>query len=127
MKSYLTYEEYVVYYGGICDETTFTRNIDRACGIIDDETNGRVAKMSAMPRQVGALCRDLVEYLAKTDAPEPTVSSKSQTAGTVSQSVTYTVKTTDEQKKEIGNLIRDYLSAVYDDNGTPLLYRGCRY
>ena len=32
---YLTYDEYSAM-GGICDLTAFNRNIDRACGVIDN-------------------------------------------------------------------------------------------
>lgn len=122
--NYLTYEEYVVYYGGICDENTFTRNIDRACSIIDSQTQNRVKGMVQVPRAVKVLCRDLVEYLAKYATPESAISSLSQTAGTVSQSITYAAKNDQQRETEMRELITDYLLSVCDDNGTPLLYKG---
>ena len=38
---YLTYEEYTEI-GGTLDLAAFNRNIDRACGIIDNATHNRI-------------------------------------------------------------------------------------
>ena len=121
---YLTYEEYSNI-GGICDMTAFNRNIDRACGIIDNATHNRVECMAEVPQRAKALCRDLVEYLARNDTTEIAVTSRSQSAGGVSESESYVVKTADDAYGDIQNMIYDYLMAESDDNGTPLLYRGC--
>lgn len=121
---YLTYEEYSNI-GGICDLTAFNRNIDRACGIIDNATRNRVDCMADIPQKVKVLCRDLVEYLARNDTAEIAVTSRSQSAGGVSESESYATKTADDVYGDIQNMIYDYLLNVVDDNGTPLLYGGC--
>ena len=120
---YLTYEEYSNI-GGICDLTAFNRNIDRACGIIDNATHNRVDCMAEIPQRAKALCRDLVEYLARNDTTEIAVTSRSQSAGGVSESESYATKTADDVYGDIQNMIYDYLLNVTDDKGVPLLYRG---
>ena len=119
---YLTYDEYVGI-GGTLDLTAFDRYIDRVCGIIDNATFGRLEKMTEIPRQVRACCRELVEYMAK-NVEQGNVSSQSQSAGGVSESVTYTTKTTEDIENECANIIFDFLGSVKTDNGIPLLYRG---
>ena len=121
---YLTYGEYSAM-GGICDLTAFNRNIDRACGIIDNATHNRIECMSEVPQRAKALCRDLVEYLARYSTSDMVISSRSQSAGGVSESESYVTKTDTELQVDIDNMIADYLMAETDDNGTPLLYRGC--
>ena len=121
---YLDYQEYVSI-GGVCDATAFDRNIGRACGIIDNATHNRIEYMAEVPQRAKALCRDLVEYLARNDATEIAVTSRSQSAGGVSESESYATKTADDMYGDIQNMIYDYLLNVTDDNGTPLLYRGC--
>lgn len=120
---YLTYEEYSNM-GGICDLTAFNRYIDRACGIIDNATHNRIEYMADVPQMAKALCRDLVEYIARNDTTEIAVTSRSQSAGGVSESESYATKTTDDVYGDIQNMIYDYLLNVTDDKGVPLLYRG---
>ena len=120
---YLTYEEYSNI-GGICDLTAFNCNIDRACGVIDNATHNRIDCMAEVPQRAKALCRDLVEYLARNGTTEIAVTSRSQSAGGVSESESYATKTADDMYGDIQNMIYDYLLNVTDDNGTPLLYRG---
>ena len=121
---YLTYEEYSNI-GGICDLTAFNRFSDRAFGIVDNATHNRIEYMAEVPQKVKALCRDLVEYLARNDTTEIAVTSRSQSAGGVSESESYVTKTADDMNGDIQNMIYDYLLNITDDNGTPLLYRGC--
>ena len=121
---YLTYEEYTEI-GGTLDLTAFNRFSDRACGIIDNATHNRIEGMAEVPQRAKALCRDLVEYLARNDTTEIAVTSRSQSAGGVSESESYATKTADDAYGDIQNMIYDYLLNVTDDNGTPLLYRGC--
>lgn len=120
---YLTYDEYSTM-GGICDLTAFNRNIDRACGIIDNATHNRIECMAEVPQRAKALCRDLVEYLVENNGVK-IVTSKSQSAGGVSESESYATKTADDVYGDIQNMVYDYLLNVTDDKGTPLLYRGC--
>lgn len=119
---YLTYDEYLEI-GGVLELTAFDRNIDRVCGMLDNATFGRIEKMAVVPRQVRACCRELVEYLAN-NVEQGNISSKSQSAGGVSESVTYTNKTTEDIENECANIIFDFLGSVKTDKGTPLLYRG---
>ena len=120
---YLTYHEYSTM-GGICDLTAFNRNIDRACGVIDNATRNRIECMAEVPQRAKALCRDLVEYLARNDTTEIAVTSRSQSAGGVSESESYATKTADDVYGDIQNIVYDYLGNEKDDKGTPLLYRG---
>ena len=121
---YLTYEEYKAI-GGICDSTAFNRNITKATAVIDTETHKRVWGMETIPEQVKALCRDLVELYYRNNTSEKVITSQSQSAGAVSESVSYATVTQEEVKKAADDLVYDYLMSVDDDNGTPLLYRGC--
>lgn len=121
---YLTYEEYLQI-GGICDSTAFNRNITKATAIIDTETHKRVWNMETVPQEVKALCRDLVELYARNNTSDKVVTSHSQSAGAVSESVSYATVSQGEVKEIADNLVYDYLMSVTDDNGTPLLYRGC--
>ena len=121
--TYLTYGEYAEM-GGICDLTAFNRFSDRAFSIIDNATHNRIECMSEVPQRAKVLCRDLVEYLARNDTTEIAVTSRSQSAGGVSESESYETKTADDVYGDIQNMIYDYLLNVTDDNGTPLLYRG---
>lgn len=120
---YLTYEEYSNM-GGVCDLTAFNRNIDRVCGIVDNATHNRIERMSDVPKQAKTLCRDLIEYLARNMTTDAVISSRSQSAGAVSESESYVIKSKDELQSDIDGMIVDYLGSVADDNGTPLLYRG---
>ena len=120
---YLTYEEYTEI-GATLDLTAFNRNIDRACGIIDNATHNRIEGMAEVPQRAKALCRDLVEYLVENNGVK-IVTSKSQSAGGVSESESYATKTADDVYGDIQNMLYDYLGNETDDNGTPLLYRGC--
>ena len=122
--TYLTYEEYSNM-GGVLDITAFNRNIDRVCGIIDNATHKRIECMKTIPQSVKALCRDLVEHISANSTNEKLVTSRSQSAGGVSESESYEIKSREEMQADIDNIIADYLTAETDDNGTPLLYRGC--
>ena len=122
--AYLNFEEFQNI-GGVCDETTFNKNITRVEKIIDGYTYERIKKMLTVPNEVKELCRDLVDYYAELCEPSAkNISSISQSAGPVSESISYNTKKAEEITAEVGNLIFDYLFATSDDRGTPLLYRG---
>lgn len=120
---YLTYEEYQEI-GGTLDLTAFDRNIDRACAFIDASTQNRLQSVLEVSTKAKACVRDLVEYLATNVLNGKTVTSKSQSAGGVSESESYTTKTTDEINAEMLCVVYDYLISEKDDCGTPLMYRG---
>jgi hypothetical protein len=121
---YLTYDEYLSIGGSDVGLSAFNRNIAKASGMIDNATFCRIEKMSSVPVNAKHLCRDLIEYLVRNNATDLTVTSRSQSAGAVSESESYAVKTADDLQNEITGMIYDYLGSCYDDNGTPLLYRG---
>ncbi len=120
---YLTYEEYKSM-GGELNETVFLRNVDRVCGFVDSHTFGRLHKSSTVSRMVKACVRDLVEYVANNVSSGKSITSKSQSAGGVSESEGYATKTMDEINAEIFNIVYDYLSNELDVDGVPLMYRG---
>lgn len=121
---YLTYEEYVNI-GGILDFTAFSRNIDRACGMIDNATDGKITEMVEAPSSVKSLCRDLVEFVATNmNSAEKSVNSWSQSAGAVSENVSYAQKTKEALESEAYGIISDHIGMVTNDNGVLLLYRG---
>ena len=120
---YLTYEEYTEI-GGTLDLTAFQRNIDRACGFVDIHTQGRLQSVLEVSQRAKACVRDLVEYLASNMANGKAVTSKSQSAGGVSESESYATKTNDEINAEMLCIVYDYLISEKDDCGTPLMYRG---
>ena len=121
---YLTYEEYIEI-GGTLDLTAFNRNVDRACGIIDNATHNRIERMKEVPQRAKALCRDLVEYLANDFGSSKQISNHSQSAGGVSESESFVIRSIEERAGEIDDMVKDYLLNEVDDTGTPLLYRGC--
>ena len=122
--TYLTYEEYSNM-GGVLDLTAFNRNIDRACGIIDNATHNRIECMTEAPQRVKALCRDLIEYFSADFGSSKQVSNHSQSAGGVSESESFVIRSIEERAGEIDDMVKDYLLNEVDNNGTPLLYRGC--
>ena len=120
---YLTYDEYIEI-GGTLDLTAFKRNIDRACGFVDLHTQSRLQTVLDVSQRVKACVRDLVEYLANNVSCVKAVTSKSQSAGGVSESESYATKTDDEINAEMLCIVYDYLVTEKDDHGTPLMYLG---
>ena len=120
---YLTYEEYLNI-GGVLDSAAFKRNIDRACGFVDLHTQSRLQSVLEVSQRAKACVRDLVEYLDNNVSSGKTITSKSQSAGGVSESESYATKTNDEINCEMLNIVYDYLATEKDDRGTPLMYRG---
>ena len=120
---YLTYEQYKSM-GGELNETAFLRHIDRACGIVDLHTQSRLQSVLEVSQRAKACVRDLVEYLTNNLSSGKAVTSKSQSAGGVSESESYATKATDELNAEMLCIVYDYLATEKDDCGTPLMYRG---
>lgn len=120
---YLTYLEYGAR-GGTLDDTAFARYEKRASKNIDAETHGRVSRMSEVPESVKDCVFELVEYNRKFDITAQAVTSRSQSAGNVSESESYATRSTEEVAADITEIIWTYLSTEKDDSGVPLLYRG---
>lgn len=119
---YLTYEEYTEI-GGELNETAFNRNIDRACTMIDIRTQSRIESFEAVPRIVKMVCADLVGYIANNTVEKPFMSSRSQSAGGVSESESYVVKTADDFANDLDRIFEP-LKTVKTQNGISVMYRG---
>ena len=119
---YLTYEEYKSM-GGELNETAFKRSIYKACGVIDEHTHCRLQKGEIVSDMVKACICELVEYINNNSATK-NITSKSQSAGGVSESESYSTKSTDDMSDDMYNIIRSYLSNELDIDDVPLLYRG---
>ena len=119
---YLTYEEYAEI-GGTLDLTAFSRNIERACTMIDLRTQSRLEGFEEIPRIVKVVCRDLVDYISVNSVEKPIVTSKSQSAGGVSESESYAVKTVDDYANDLDRIFEP-LAVVKTKNGISLLYKG---
>lgn len=122
---YLTFNNYVEM-GGTLDNTAFNRCITRATAIIKTATHCRIDGMQTVPVEVKALCFDMVQLLSYNPPNSSILSGRSQSAGGVSESESYTVLSFDDKQMMIQALLYDYLGSICDDKGTPLLYRGCR-
>lgn len=119
---YLTYEEYKKI-GGVLDLTAFKRNIERACAMIDIRTQSRLEKFGNIPQIVKIVCGDLVEYIATNTVDKSTVTSRSQSAGGVSESESYATKTAEDYANDL-NKIFEPLALVKTRDGISILYRG---
>ena len=119
---YLTYEEYQEI-GGTLDSTAFNRNIDRACAMIDIRTQSRLEAFEDIPQIVKIVCADLVEYIATNSVEKPAVTSKSQSAGGVSESESYATKTAESFENDIDKIFEPLL-LVKTKNGISVLYKG---
>ena len=120
---YLTYEEYAEIGGNnLIDETAFDRNIDRACAMIDIRTQSRLEKFGDIPRIVKIVCADLVSYIANNTV-DKSVTSRSQSAGGVSESESYATKTAEDYANDLDKIFEP-LALVKTKNGISILYRG---
>lgn len=120
--TYLTYEEYINI-GGVLDLTVFNRNIDRACAMIDNRTQSRLECFEEFPQIVKVVCVDLVDYISTNTVDKPIVTSKSQSAGGVSESESYSTKTAEDFANDLDRIFEP-LSVVKTKNGVSILYRG---
>lgn len=121
--TYLTYSEYKNK-GGTLDAATFDKHIDFADSIIKNRTYGRIEKMKIIPEEAKSLCREIVDFAERIKGDSSKVTSKSQSAGAVSESVSYANLTSHDIESELGMLVKTYLGGIKDDEGTPLLYCG---
>jgi hypothetical protein len=121
---YLTYDEYQEIGGNnLIDETAFNRNIDRACAIVDIRTQSRLECFEEIPQIVKIVCADLVGYIATNTVEKPFVTSKTQSAGGVSESENYAVKTAEDYANDLDKIFEP-LALVKTGNGISILYRG---
>ena len=120
--TYLTYEEYSNM-GGTLDLTAFNRNIDRACAMIDNRTQSRLECFKEIPQIVKAVCADLVDYIANNSVDKVIVTSKSQSAGGVSESESYATKNAEDYSADLDRIFEP-LAVVKTENGVSVLYKG---
>ena len=120
--TYLTYTEYKEI-GGTLEETAFNRNIDRACAMIDNRTQSRLECFEEIPQIVKVVCADLVDYIANNSVDKSVVTSKSQSAGGVSESESYATKTAEDYSADLDRIFEP-LSIVKTENGISITYRG---
>lgn len=118
---YLTYDEYINM-GGKLEMTAFDRSIGTVCLMIDNRSFSRLREFAEIPCAVKIACRELVEYIAENTVSK-TVQSRSQSAGGVSESESYAVKSAEDYANDIDNIIA-MLSEVKTKNGISILYRG---
>ncbi len=121
--NYITYNEYTQQ-GGTVAEQAFNRHISRVSRIIDTQTHGRLADFSPIPSEVKELACDLVDYFIANQVGEKNISSRSQSAGNVSESEVYTAKGWGDAMIEVDDIVFNYLSQLKTANGVPVLYRG---
>lgn len=118
---YLTYAEYKEI-GGTLEETAFNRNIDRACAMIDNRTHSRLECFEEIPQIVKVVCADLVDYIS-TNTVDKTITSKSQSAGGVSESESYATKTAEDYSADLDRIFEP-LVVVKTESGISITYRG---
>lgn len=120
--TYLTYEEYSNM-GGVLDLAAFNRNIDRACAMIDVRTQSRLEEFEEIPQIVKVVCRDLVDYISANSVEKPIVTSKSESAGVISESISYATKTAEDYSADLDRIFEP-LGLVKTKNGIQIDYRG---
>lgn len=123
--AYLTYEEYSSY-GGTAGEDAFTLLEFKARKRIDRMTFSRVQAMAEVPEAV-KMCMTTIMNLegaagAEAQVLNPTVTSF--TTDGYSESHGHALGAADAEAA-ISASIRSMLWGEEDDNGVPLLYRGC--
>lgn len=123
--NYLTYAEYQAL-GGALTQTAFNRFSARADGVIDAATKKRIVGMATMPNAAKNAAYELIGLFSQNDDTTVAVASKSQSAGSVSESVSYVTQSAADIDEAIDRILWDFLGAVEDDSGTPLLYRGAK-
>lgn len=122
---YLTYAEYTAY-GGTMSESDFTIHEFRCRKRIDYMTDSRVRNMAEVPKAV-KLCMMAFLTIDSAAGVEAQTKKDVKSFNTDGYSETYgDGMTADEADKAYGKTIGIYLYGEYDDEGTPLLYRGVK-
>lgn len=122
------YIDYVFFqeHGGTTGLTcaTFSRDEFRARKLVDRMTQGRVAKMKAVPEAVQLLMVELIQ-MEQTQGAALLENKAVTSFSNDGYSETYADPLTADRVKELETeLILQYLSGETDDNGVPLLYLG---
>lgn len=122
-ETYLTYDEYKQL-GGTLAQVDFVLAEFKARKRVDGQTLSRVQNMQTVPQAVKMCCIAIIAVESKagfeTQAVTPTVAS----FNTDGYSQTFSRISAEETETGLNNIVRTYLQGEFDDNGTPLLYRG---
>jgi len=115
---YLTYAEYKSL-GGTLDEVPFDILEIRARGMIDERTLGRLQDLEEQRTEVKVCMYELIRNMS-TETTGKNISSENIDG----YSVSYSTKTTQEQKLVYDDIIRSNLLMCRLEDGTPYLYCG---
>lgn len=120
---YLTYEEYIGY-GGTLSEADFIIHEFRCRKRIDYLTDSRVQNMESVPEAVKQ-CMMALLTIDTAAGIEAQTSKDVKSFNTDGYSETYGAgMSSDDAEKASNEQIKTLLWGEYDDEGTPLLYRG---
>lgn len=117
MKPFIDYEYYTSVYKGTMPETSFNRFVMIATQKIKMHTFGRI-KENAIPEEVKYCTCVLVDKISAFSKNENKASESVS-----SWSITF--RDSNSNDEIISETIKEFLSECKDENGTPLLYRGC--
>lgn len=113
--------------GGTLEEAEFERVIVAACATVDKYTFGRLRINSLISENVQYCIRDLCEYLSiNNPATAKAITSKSQSAGGVSESESYATKSASDINSQAYGIVEMYLATEFSDGGVPLMYKGAQ-
>ena len=115
---YLTYAEYQSL-GGTLDEVPFNILELKARGMIDERTLGRLQDLEEQRNEVKVCMFELINNMS-TETTGKNISSENIDG----YSVSYSTKTTQEQKLVYDDIIRSNLLMCRLEDGTPYLYCG---
>lgn len=133
---YITYDEYKMYGGSTLDEPTFQQLEFEARTVIDYWTFNRLQKETEYPEAVKRCMYKLISLLDNkrksliTDTVSEDggitagISSVSNDGVSTSYNTLSAKDMIDTVQKEMGNVIRTYLTNVRDSLGRKVLYRG---
>ena len=123
---YLTFEEYTAYGGSAVTQEQFPTAEFKARKRIDYLTDSRVLDMETVPEAVKLCMTSIINADAAAGADAMSASPLVASFNTDGYSESYG-SAADQQaalQNALNRQIREMLSGEYDDNGTPLLYRG---
>ena len=119
MTQYADYSYYIGTYKGSMPEPDFNRMSKSASAKIKENTFGRIDENNPKEEVKWCTCV-LADKLLNTSKSE---SKSSESVG--SWSVSYANNTQVDVEKMVIATIKEFLSEVYTEDGTPVLYRGC--
>lgn len=119
MTQYADYSYYIGTYKGSMPEPDFNRMSKSASVKIKENTFGRIDESKPQDEVKYCTCV-LADKLLNVSKSE---GKSSESVG--SWSVSYANNTQVDIEKMVTTIIKEFLSEVYTEDGTPVLYRGC--